>query len=764
VESAGSGLASLAYEVAWNRALILSIGSSIQALTLILSAFILGLALGSAVGSRLADRTKDPAAGLAFLQSAVGVSAIALLPLLGHAPLWVAGWISAPGRTFGAVLAWEFVLIEALLLIPVTILGAVFPFACRLAAGSQAAIGRTVGAVYSWNTLGSIAGTILASFALVPTIGIPATIRAAAALNLGLSALLLARGAALGKKLAWVPLGALILVALVPGWSAGLMASGSYLYGRSYAAGARATHLSLQDYIEQDSPPLAEYWDSYGLASIHRQGSVLSLRINGKVDASTGELDNATQLLIGHLPFLYHPSPHTGLVIGLGGGFTLGAVARHPIEKIECVEISSAVVRAAAHFSQATGDPLSHPDRIRLIEGDGRNFVQFSKKSYDIIISQPSNLWVSGMANLFTLEFFEKVRSRLTPGGVYSHWVYASRLEEQDFRQVLRTFYWVFPHGSLWEVQPGGDYILLGSADPPAIRWADFESRAKDPAVMGQLMDPAEPAAMALIGHFLTDASGARAVAGPGPLLTDDRMTIEFTAPRGLFLDTRAGILGLLESERAKPVGEAAFAGVDSATAQNIARRRKERASFAASVAAYWREDFDQALALLESSGQDRQVRAWREDLLESLLRKSAQNVASGDLPGALRMLGRIPPSSAAGRKAQLEIARILLKTGHREEARRIFREALSDPGSEFDSTLALATLAEEEGRWTEAEAMWRNALRLRPRQADLRLRLAASLLQEGRLREARQVCLEALQVEPSNLNARRILEAIDQR
>ncbi len=131
----------------------------------------------------------------------------------------------------------------------------------------------------------------------------------------------------------------------------------------------------------------------------------LLLQVNGKTDASA-RADAATQLMVGHLPLLLHQKAENVLVIGLGSGMTLAAVQRHPVKAVEVVEIEPAVVAASAYFKDFTGDALNDP-RVDLIVGDGRNHLALGGGQYDVIISEPSNPWVSGQADLFTREFFK---------------------------------------------------------------------------------------------------------------------------------------------------------------------------------------------------------------------------------------------------------------------------------------------------------------------------------------------------------------------
>ena len=730
--SAISGLASLAYEVAWSRSLALSLGSSIQALTLILAAFILGLALGSAIASRFAARTKEPTRGLALLQAGAGLAAILLLPLLGDLPIHVADLVSSLDTSYEKLLLAEFALIALAILVPATILGAVFPFACRLAVGSDDAIGRTVGAVYTWNTLGSIAGTLVATFGLVPLLGLSRTIRLAATLNLGVALFLMARSTGMRRGLVALPAAAILLAWILPSWKPGVMTSGSYLYGKVYVERARETNENLATFVEKFSPPEAEYWDAYGLASVHRLDQVLTLRVNGKPDASTARADMRTQLFVGHVPLLHHPAPRRVLVIGLGAGFTLGAVTRHEeVEKIDCVELSSAVVRAASHFDDASGRPLQDRRRVHLIVGDGRNLVRFTRDSYDVIISEPSNLWVSGMANLFTKEFFEEVRARLTPGGIFGQWMCAFRLDAEDFRRVLHTFYDVFPEGSVWEVFPGGDYLFLGSDRPNPVKFSELETRLASPGVKKDLDDPDTRGALGLSGHLVTDARGARAHAGTGPLVTDDRLTIEFTAPRSMHRDSPAALLTFLNAARSEPVERTHFPDLDEVLARRISRQREERRLHALSVV---------------------------------VLEEATKLLTAGQAASAIPSLLQVPRSSSLWAKAQILLGKAYGMTGQRADARARYREVAADPTVSLDAFAGLAQISQEEGLPAQATGFWREAIRINPNMVDLRLGLVSSLMQEGRFAEAKEACLGALRLNENHPQARKILEALERR
>src|SRR6185295_11755439 len=349
--SALSGFAALIYEVAWTRSLVLSLGSTVYAFTLILTAFILGLAAGSAVSSRLVHRARQPEAVLAVLQALIGLAAIALLPYLGNLPMRMA---AVPHEHYGDLLRTECGIIAVVVFIPTLLIGAVFPFTFRLASGSDRAVGRSVAAVYTWNTIGSIAGSLAASFALVPLMGLAVSLRLAATINLGVAAVLLMAASPRLRLAAIAPALLELVVWLAPSWDEHVLASGAYLYGDQYAAAAKALHVDLKTYLDRESTIIARHWDAYGLTTVHKSADGnLSIRVNGKADASTGTSDMPTQRTVGNLGMLHHPAPSRALVIGLGSGVSLGAVACHPVKEVDCVEISPAGARAAEHFAIA---------------------------------------------------------------------------------------------------------------------------------------------------------------------------------------------------------------------------------------------------------------------------------------------------------------------------------------------------------------------------------------------------------------------------
>ena len=243
------------------------------------------------------------------------------------------------------------------------------------------------------------------------------------------------------------------------------MSSGAAIYAMQYLPSARdgtvTSVLKEREIVFYRDGPSAT-------VAVVQSGGISSLSVNGKVDASNYAADMPTQIMLGHLPLLLHRHPRDVLVIGLGSGITAGAVARHPIERLDVVEIEPAVVEASRYFTRENHDVL-RDRRARLIVADARNFLLTAPGDYDVITSEPSNPWIGGVATLFSREFFALARERLRPGGVMVQWVHGYSLAPEDLGMIVATFRSVFPATSLWQVAPG-DYLLVGRATGRAPR------------------------------------------------------------------------------------------------------------------------------------------------------------------------------------------------------------------------------------------------------------------------------------------------------
>jgi spermidine synthase len=253
----------------------------------------------------------------------------------------------------------------------------------------------------------------------------------------------------------------------------------------------------------------------------------LWLRVGGKVDAST--LDMETQVLLGLLPAALADSGAHALVIGHGSGVTTASVLAGGAGKTDVVELEPGVVAASRWFHAKGEDPLDDP-RTHLVLGDARTQLLYGGGHYGLIVSEPSNPWIAGVNNLFTVDFYRRVRARLEPDGVFCQWLQLYELSPQTFATLLRSFLDVFPQGQVFCVWRNVDLLLV--AAPPG-RHIDL-SRLRSPAARRMLDRARIPEAAMLAAYWAGPLDSLRSRAGNAPLNRDDRPVVEYRAPQDL--------------------------------------------------------------------------------------------------------------------------------------------------------------------------------------------------------------------------------------
>jgi spermidine synthase len=552
-----SGIAAMIYQIAWTRVLLLSIGSSVYAFSLIVTAFICGLALGSLIISKFIDRRRDLVLWLALMQGAIGISALLIVPLLGKLPIFIAEIMFSSYKPFQHIYFTQFAIVFVLILIPTFMMGAAVPMAIKICTTDVRRVARFFGNVYAVNTLGAIIGSFMAGFILIPWLGAQNSIFIAVAMNITAAGVILLYAPSLTspRRLAGALATAVIAVLVwypISQWDASVLSSGPFLYAHRYKDISAKKGIDLRAAMKEGIQTLYFKEGLHAVVAVQKtsEGN-LALQVNGKTDASSRG-DAATQLMLGHLPLLLHQGAEDVLVIGLGSGMTLGAVERYPVKEVDVVEIEPAVVEASRYFNDFSGDPLNDP-RANLIVADGRNHLALTSRQYDVIISEPSNPWISGMANLFTREFFDLAKKRLQKGGLMCQWVHAYSMSSLDFKTIVRTFQAVFPHVTVWEASFGGDYLLIGSPQDLNVDYQVLIDHMRDErmrADMGtmNIKDPAE-----FINKLVVTEEAIAGYTKGAPLHTDDNARLEYSAPKALLQGPSTQLLEELYRYRSKP-------------------------------------------------------------------------------------------------------------------------------------------------------------------------------------------------------------------
>jgi spermidine synthase len=276
---------------------------------------------------------------------------------------------------------------------------------------------------------------------------------------------------------------------------------------------------------------------------VTRYRDAVTLRVNGKVDASNFG-DMKMQLGSAYIPLMLAPSAKEILVIGFGSGTTAGAALLFPDLRVTCCEIEPAVVAASEHFHAVNHSPEESP-RFELVTDDGRSYLQGSERSFDLIISEPSNPWIAGLTNLYSREYYRIARSRLAPGGIIAQWIQTYSFSPREYALVVRTMLDVFPHACFVRISEG-DTILLASERPllPSSETADLAGAliASTPIAVADLERHfgSRDVRTILLTHILLDTEGLRRLVvadreGAGVVNTDVNLRLEFDAPLHLF-------------------------------------------------------------------------------------------------------------------------------------------------------------------------------------------------------------------------------------
>jgi spermidine synthase len=540
-----AGFASLLTQLAWIRALILVIGGSVYAFTITLASFLAGIGLGSLAyarflgskkglsGDALNSRRLMQAAGLALL---ISLTLLAGLAMIGRLPAWFLGaWASGLHANFAVFQLFVFLLCFSLMILPTLFMGALFPLVTVVWTRRFSAAGRGVGQAYAINTTGTIFGALLGGLLILPWLGIHGSLLLTSAMYLFVT-LLFWLAATSQWKASHRALGAavaLMAVAIsawqVPSWDRMLMSAGTY-----YRPEAVRKKLETRD--GQDESERILYYEEGldGIVTVKTDGKSLWLAVNGKTDASS-LFDMPTQVLLGRLPLQLGRQMSEALVIGLGSGITAGTVARsEQIKSLTVLELSSEVVKASEFFREHNHDVLKDP-RVTLVTADARNYLLAADRQFDLIVSEPSNPWISGISNLFTAEAFDLARQRLAPGGVMVQWFHMYSMSTDDLKSVLHTFAGTFPHVSVWQPM-SGDLVMLGSDQPHQLRLSDADGGAavnrEELARAGILND------RDLVRKYMLGDETLRRYAGSARLNTDAHPVIEFSAPRNLYAET----------------------------------------------------------------------------------------------------------------------------------------------------------------------------------------------------------------------------------
>lgn len=530
-----TGAASFIYEIVWIRMLTLVLGSATHSFELMLSAFILGLAFGGLWIRRRIDRIAEPRRFLGYVQIVMGLAALATLPLYGQTFEMMKFTLEGVARSNVGYSLFHLAShgIALLVMFP-----AAFCAGMTLPLITYALLARghgekSIGAVYAANTLGAIVGVFAAAHLGLPLIGLKDTLLAGAAIDVGVGLVLLWLAAARSREFAAAAAAVAAVFALmfsVVELDAYKMISGVFRHGTLFTA--QETKILYYKDGRTASVSLVDFPDGR------------SIRTNGKSDGGVnmrgGKLvDETTMTLTGALPLAIHPQARRVAVIGLGTGVTTHTLLGHfGLETVDTIEIEAAMAEAARGFAPRNTAAFADP-RSRIYIDDAKTFFSTHNRRYDIIVSEPSNPWVSGVSSLFSVEFYRLVKRYLARDGILVQWLQLYEFDVSLLASVMRALGEVFPDYVIYAADDRDLLVVAGASEVLARPLADvFE--------MPGLARELESVNQHAIGDLDIRRVGGRRVLHPlflsydVPANSDYYPYLDLNAPRRRFLKSEA--------------------------------------------------------------------------------------------------------------------------------------------------------------------------------------------------------------------------------
>ncbi len=478
-----SGACALGAEVIWTRLMGMMLGATVYVFSIILAVFLIGLAIGSSAGSWIlrsmqGTRTARLALGWCQVLLAAGIAWAAFM-IANSLPYWPIN----PLLTTSPWFTFQLDMVRCLwaILPPALLWGASFPLALAAAAVPGEDPGRVVGGIYAANTLGAIVGALGISLIMVPWAGTQQSQR------------LLLLASALSALFVLAPYVRQYRSKTVAAWLAVSMVAAVYLAAHLDPIPGKLIAYGRRMPISSNSSEVlytAEGINSSVAITKWADGAV-EVDVNGHVEATTEPYDMKLQRMVGFLPALLHRDPKSVLGIGFGAGVSAGTFTQYPgIEHITVCEIEPIIPPTSTRYFAKYDYDVLHNPRTRIVYDDARHYLMTTTDMYDIIASDPLDVFVKGTAALYSREYFEAVKRHLNPGGMFSLYVPLYESDERTVRSELATFFEAFPNATVWANTINGqgyDMVFLGQVDKLHVDVDEVQARLDSPEF--QLVD-----------------------------------------------------------------------------------------------------------------------------------------------------------------------------------------------------------------------------------------------------------------------------------
>jgi spermidine synthase len=515
-----AGFCTMSYEVLWFRVLKYFVDNSIQSFAIMLTTFLTGLTAGGFVVSKVIDSRKDRFLFLGFMEISIGFLCLCSIPVISGTDNVITELNKLFGTAWSGEIAIRFMAFSLSMLLPTALMGGAFPVFSRIYSDKATTAGKSIGEVYGINTAGGVLGSLSAGFVFVPLWGIQNSITAVSMTNMVIGLLCVGWGSALTR-------------------TPKLVLNGCVIFLMAVLALALPRNAFMNVYSSRYPPPRNEMIyckeNINGTTTVFqdaRQNRQRYLLIDGTGEVSTDYFSMRAFRFLGLLPALYSPDAKNALVVTFGSGIVAGSTAALPgIGHVDCVEICKEAFNAANYFAFENHDAL-HNKKISLLVNDGRNFVFTTTNRYDIISADATHPTSGDSWVLYTREFYNLCKSKLTDGGIMCQWTPLHGILERDYRIILNTFCSVFPFAAVYYsggYKTMGHTVLLGSKNPMRIDVGKAEKLFEDRVTKEDLERVNVFSAYDFFSCFIMDQEGIREFAGGEPVNTDDRPAILFS-------------------------------------------------------------------------------------------------------------------------------------------------------------------------------------------------------------------------------------------
>jgi spermidine synthase len=532
-----SGMVSLSSEILWTRILVFPLGSTLFSFSLILSIFLLGIAIGSLTANKLLGRS-NWVLKFVFLEIAIGVFCIAILPVLSNLTEWTTladQYFYSLDHSAGKTIFIRSLFVFGLIFFPTFGFGLLFPLANQIYSyrfegidtSVEKGVGRILGNTYSINTMGAVLGTVLTPFVFIPIFGIRLSLYGIYALLILFGFYILARVRELRPLSMVMVLGGVFFLIIlgkgfwVPEIKTGEAGQGNFA---RLEVNVPADRIRLLDYKEGEFSTISVVED--------KESRARTLYLDGFSTAtvSSNFSGSAYMQAMGFVPMALHPAPKKKvLVIGFGTGNTMGIASLFPGAEVHGVEIDKNVLKFSKWFTAWNHDVLNRSNTKMFIQ-DGRAFLRWSQSTYDVIIMEPMSPLQAGVVNLYSREFYELALTRLKENGLLVQWLPLHLVGPEDARSIIHTFQQVFPEFSVWNSFLTRIVLLVGSREPVSLNKSHFDTLMKNKEIKKIAEEMKVHSFLDFADFFITDGKRLSPFLEGAGEITDDLPLLEFSS------------------------------------------------------------------------------------------------------------------------------------------------------------------------------------------------------------------------------------------